>query len=193
MKDERLYYNFKRAERKAMIFHNPSPKTHYQKVLYWPLKIFLRKIYWKIFKGEKRILLNTKTFWGESMWITLPENEDIFFTGILGPPEIPVIAFLMKVLPNKKTFFDIGANYGFYTLLARRIMEKGEVHSFEPTPMTFKILKSNIGNRTGIFINKIAISDKIGVKDLFLHPRHSGINTFYKEIRPDQYGPNPKR
>jgi FkbM family methyltransferase len=40
---------------------------------------------------------------------------------------------------------DVGANYGYYTLLAASyVFESGRVYSFEPNPRTFEILMKNV-------------------------------------------------
>ena len=50
-----------------------------------------------------------------------------------------------SILKPGDTFVDLGANIGFYTLIASRIVgENGKVFSFEPTPSTFQTLKKNI-------------------------------------------------
>lgn len=53
--------------------------------------------------------------------------------------------FVQKFLKPKMVFFDIGANQGFYTLLAaKKVGSQGKVFAFEPVPREFKNLKWNI-------------------------------------------------
>lgn len=72
----------------------------------------------------------------------------LYFWGIWEADETTV---LMRLLKEGDVFIDIGANIGFYTLLASRIVgEKGRVHAFEPIPDTLDRLRRNtLLNRAG--------------------------------------------
>lgn len=64
----------------------------------------------------------------------------------------------MKYLKPGMTFFDIGAHFGYYTLLASFIVgNEGKVHAFEPTSTTFNILKTNVSNKTNVILNNCAV------------------------------------
>jgi len=53
--------------------------------------------------------------------------------------------FVQKFLKSGMVFFDVGANQGFYTLLAaKKVGPQGKVFAFEPVPREFKNLKWNI-------------------------------------------------
>ncbi len=55
--------------------------------------------------------------------------------------------YLLKYLNKGETFIDIGAHFGFYSLLASSIVgREGKVLSFEPTTSTFNQLSKNITN-----------------------------------------------
>lgn len=64
------------------------------------------------------------------------------------------------------TIFDIGANIGYYTLLAESLVgPEGRVFAFEPHPENYEKLKENIevnGYTNCYLINK-AVSDKSGI------------------------------
>jgi FkbM family methyltransferase len=67
-------------------------------------------------------------------------------------------------------FLDIGANIGYYSLLASRsVGEKGRVIAFEPNPMTIKRIKKNIhlSGAVNIELFDIALSNKDDVVELF--------------------------
>ena len=58
--------------------------------------------------------------------------------------------FLLNKLNNSKILkcvFDVGANIGTYSLLARDINKKCLIFAFEPVPETFSDLKENVSNR----------------------------------------------
>ena len=61
------------------------------------------------------------------------------------------------------TFLDVGANVGYYTLMAAWLVgDNGSVHSFEPTPETFNILQSNAEQKQNVQLNKFALSYESG-------------------------------
>jgi FkbM family methyltransferase len=72
---------------------------------------------------------------------------------------------------------DMGANIGYYTLLAaRRVGLKGKVYAFEPEPRNFKLLLENIrlnGYKNVVTVQK-AVSNERGAATLFLSLRGSG-------------------
>lgn len=45
------------------------------------------------------------------------------------------------------TVFDVGANFGLYSVLASARLRGGSLHAFEPNPELFPILKSNLEKR----------------------------------------------
>ena len=58
--------------------------------------------------------------------------------------------FLLKKLNqsnNLNTIFDVGANIGSYSLLARKINKKCLIFAFEPVPDTFINLQKNVSNQ----------------------------------------------
>lgn len=72
---------------------------------------------------------------------------------------------LKSILREGGVVFDIGANIGYFTLLARSIVgASGEVHAFEPVPSNFyKLAKAIEANRlTNVFLNQMAVSHASG-------------------------------
>jgi len=52
---------------------------------------------------------------------------------------------MIEIMKPGMVFFDVGAHYGYYSLLGSELVgEKGVVYSFEPIKSTFNILKNNI-------------------------------------------------
>ena len=75
---------------------------------------------------------------------------------------------------------DIGANVGYYTLLAaRRVGPHGKVYAFEPEPRNFRLLMENLrlnGYENVVAIQR-AVSNESGTAPLFLSPRCSGAHS----------------
>lgn len=72
---------------------------------------------------------------------------------------------------------DLGANVGYYTLLAsEKVGEAGRVFAFEPDPLCYGLLEKNVAiNRcvNVVTVNK-AVSDRSGNGSLFLGAKNKG-------------------
>jgi FkbM family methyltransferase len=75
---------------------------------------------------------------------------------------------LQRCLPEGGVFVDIGANVGYYTLLAaRRLGERGRVIAFEPNPDSLKVLLLNtLPKGDTIRVYPFAVSDREGFLSL---------------------------
>lgn len=96
------------------------------------------------------------------MHILLPASSDIYLTGGKSHhSEIRLARFIIKHLNPGNQFFDIGAHYGYFTLLAEKITgSTGKVVAFEASPTTFRILKQNTADLPNIEIFNNAVSDE---------------------------------
>jgi FkbM family methyltransferase len=127
-----------------------------------------------------------KTFWGRDIYVYLADTDAsaLYFFNTLYGEEIKLIKFLIKNFKDDDIFYDIGANYGFYTLLAQEFITKGEIHAFEPNPKIFKLLRENsrLDIYKNTFLNEIALSDKTGETEFFDREisRHSGGSSLIK-------------
>jgi FkbM family methyltransferase len=78
--------------------------------------------------------------------------------------------FVKRFLQPDMVVFDLGANFGQYTLLAARCVgEHGRVHSFEPSHRIFGELQFNVelnGLSERCTLNRLAVSDAAGVARL---------------------------
>jgi FkbM family methyltransferase len=83
------------------------------------------------------------------------------YTGDDFEPHITRILF--KYLKRGDYVLDIGANIGYHSLVAAKIVgEKGKVECFEPSPLTIDRLKQNIvlNNQTNVVVHQKAVSNK---------------------------------
>jgi FkbM family methyltransferase len=89
---------------------------------------------------------------------------------------------LLERLKPGQTFVDIGANIGYYSLLAaRKVGPGGKIFAFEPDPENFKLLQKNIaanGYENVTLIPK-AVSDSQGEAKLYLNPKNLGDHRLY--------------
>lgn len=93
--------------------------------------------------------------------------------------------YLIKNLDLGKgdIIFDVGANIGWYSILLSKFFSGVQVHSFEPDPENFKILKFNIelNNFENVISNNIGIGKQTDIVKLYLYKngnlgRHSMLN-----------------
>ena len=117
------------------------------------------------------------------MLVVLPEvvSSDIYRFGFI---EANVARSIIKFVSKNDVVIDVGAHFGFFTILMAEIVgSKGEVHSFEPIPSTFNVLKRNADFCQNIKINKQAIwrnNDHLYLNDYGLNA--SAFNS-YRESR----------
>jgi FkbM family methyltransferase len=76
------------------------------------------------------------------------------------------------VTPFGGTVLDLGANVGFYTLLAAELVgPSGRVHAFEPVPRNLQYLRQHIAlnGLTNVSVVEAAVSDAGGRRRFRLH------------------------
>ena len=75
-------------------------------------------------------------------------------------------------LKQKQYALDIGANLGWYSLLLNKISDEGaSIHAFEPDPMNYQLLSTNLSqnNAEKVKTTETALSDSAGEKTLHLY------------------------
>lgn len=78
-----------------------------------------------------------------------------------------------KYLKPKMTVLDLGANVGFYTLLARsRVGPKGKVFTFEPSPQNANLIRKSLEKNffDNVIVVEAAVADIVGRAPLYLAP-----------------------
>ena len=89
-------------------------------------------------------------------------------------------ALLSGFLHPGDTFIDVGANIGWYSLIASRIVgTEGRVVAFEPAPASFELLRRNavLNHCTNTILEPRALSDKAGELALHLGATNKGHNS----------------
>lgn len=74
--------------------------------------------------------------------------------------------FLHTIIKSKEpVFYDVGGNKGDYSLMLNKSFPNSKITTFEPNPNTYKLLQTNIGNKSNL-INK-GVGEKEGKLELF--------------------------
>ncbi|MDF1698258.1 MAG: FkbM family methyltransferase, partial [Saprospiraceae bacterium] len=136
--------------------------------------------------SKKGKLVDTKTFFGTTMKVLLPAGMDLYLLGGKShDSEIRLAKFIVSTLEEGMEFLDIGAHFGYFSLLASSIVgDKGKVRSIEASKATFQVLSQNIAQKTNIRGFNIAISDQKEQLDFYEYPL---LYSEYNSLNADQY------
>lgn len=115
--------------------------------------------------------------------VVILDQNDVGVSGslALGLHDPFEIEQFRKDIQPGMTVIDIGANIGYYTVIAAyHVGTQGQVLSFEPEQNNFDLLQKNIkaNNFTWAKAYKTALSDTSGSRSLFLADSHTGIYSF---------------
>lgn len=122
------------------------------------------------------------TFFGAKMQVLLPAGADIYLTGgKTHDSEIRLARWMIRHLKPGHQVLDIGAHYGYFTLLAAHLTgTKGQVFCVEAATDTFAILKQNIQAFPFVRAIQAAVSAQNGRFTFFqfpaLYSEYNGLN-----------------
>jgi FkbM family methyltransferase len=125
------------------------------------------------------------TRFGFRLQIKLPDTiqKVILLTGRWEPF---VTQFVLDTLRSGDTFVDIGANIGYYSLLASKLVaESGHVYAIEGSPSIFQRLSENVtrNNVANTTVIHAIVSDKEGSKPFWLAAEpHGGCSTSVESV-----------
>lgn len=135
---------------------------------------FLQDRAWKIERGE-----------GAGLKLKLPQNLDYIF----GSSEPPVQMALAQRLHPGDVFYDIGANMGFFSLIAARIVgATGWVYAFEPVLENAAIVRANanLNGLQNITLREVAVGGSTGTAELLLTEWDGGSCLSTSAVRPSE-------
>lgn len=96
--------------------------------------------------SRKAKVVETETFFGETLNVPLPACTDIYLTGGKShDSELRLSRFLINRLTSGDTIIDLGAHVGFFTRLCATLCKPhGRVIALEPSADTYKLLDKNV-------------------------------------------------
>ena len=122
--------------------------------------------------------VHAKTFFDAEMLVMLPEESacQIYDYGMI---EEDVTTFLLTHVRPGMTFIDVGANLGYFTLLAAHLVQpSGSVHAFEPAQQTFALLQRNTHGKLNITVHRKALWSTRTIMALYDYgPQFSVLNS----------------
>lgn len=150
--------------------------------------ILFREFIYKRKKEEKEVISNV--FFDSKMHLLLPSSTDIYLTGGKShDSEIRLAKFLINNLELGDSFVDVGAHYGYFTLLGSKLVGKeGAVYAFEASPKTYSILHKNTRDQANIQDHNLAVSDE--VKDLTFY-EFPNLYSEYNTLNIEQFTNEP--
>jgi FkbM family methyltransferase len=121
-----------------------------------------------------------RTFWGAVMRVRLPEavSNQLLCCGLFEPG---LTAFMLRLLGPGHCFVDVGAHFGYFTLLAAHLVgAAGRVDAFEPTPSTFGVLARNVAHLPNVLASQVAVwSERSQLTVTDLGTRLSAFNSVF--------------
>jgi FkbM family methyltransferase len=84
-------------------------------------------------------------------------------------------------LPDNSVVIDGGANIGMFSLFVLENCPTATIHSFEPAPKTFEVLKANIGSRENVRVNNRGLGSHSAQEMFTFMPEASTASGYYDE------------
>ena len=97
------------------------------------------------------------------------QSRMLYFFGIWEPA---ITRLVTEQLRPERIFVDVGANLGYYSLIAGRQLSalNGHVISFEPSPSLFQRLEGHVqlNDLTNVTLHQVAVADAAGTLPLYI-------------------------
>lgn len=125
------------------------------------LKISNNKFYKDLnFNGPFKVHIGNKQTFLMEHYGGIIENET-FWKGLFKTFENDTGWIWMQLSPASEVIFDIGANTGIYSLVAKTLNSSSKIYAFEPSMHTYsRLVNNNSINGFDIECEQLAISDK---------------------------------
>jgi FkbM family methyltransferase len=127
------------------------PTTLVGKIARWPLKALPRNLTVRILQGQLK----------GKKWIVGSTRHACW----LGSYEVHIQNVIAQEVERGGVFFDVGANVGFYSLLASSLIDPGKVYAFEPLPANVCYIKKHLqlNKIQNVEVLEVGVSDQQGM------------------------------
>jgi len=137
-----------------------SSTTLLGKVSRYPLRILPKSLVVRVLQGPAR----------GKKWI-VGSQRHAFWLGDYEPEMQRAIAETVKV---GGVFYDVGANVGFYSLLASELVKNGKVFSFEPLPANVSYLRRHLSMNAANNVQVLELALWNGIGTSFFEAEETG-------------------
>lgn len=144
----------------------PFKKYFFQvlKKVYSPPKNIYQHLY---FNGIFSVNIDAKNTFKIKHFGYQIENE-LFWNGVYNGWEKNSLNIWIELCSKSNVIFDIGANTGIYSLVAKTLNSSSKVYAFEPVDRVFqKLVYNNEINSYDIFCIKKAVSNSVGSAKIY--------------------------
>ncbi|MFX0138469.1 MAG: FkbM family methyltransferase [Candidatus Hodarchaeota archaeon] len=145
-------------------------------------KLILEKSYSVVMELSKKDGISDILFENRGCIMTLSDGRKYYFDPLdsvasmysvpySGTYETKETQFLKTFIKPKQTCIDVGASFGWYTvLMSKHVGEGGHVYSFEPIPPTFKVLEKNVqlNDCKNVTLSNTGLDETNGQKDFYI-------------------------
>jgi FkbM family methyltransferase len=117
---------------------------------------------------------------------------DITHRQFMLPAGDDTLSLILENVSKNSLFIDVGANIGYYTLIAARRVATKNIYCFEANPNIFELLINNL-RRNGfdtINAHQIGLSNQEGLATYFSSPHSSGGASFERSYFPNSVSVN---
>ena len=127
---------------------------------------------WERYYAWRQLSVSVSARYGAKFDLKLPDSiqTSIFLTGVW---EKNISNLISSALRPADIFVDIGANIGWYTIMASKLVgSTGKVFAFEASPSIYNVLLSNLAknNIENVHAFNIAVSDHLGSCHIYKAP-----------------------
>lgn len=147
--------------------------SRWQRLLHAPgrysLALGFRLVYSRTQRARPAV---ANTFFGLPMQVMLPSGTDLYLLGVKShDSELRLARLLLRHLRPGATVVDIGAHYGYFTLLASQLVgPSGQVLAFEASPATYAVLHRNVQRYAQVYAQQLALAAQPGRVSFYEFP-----------------------
>ena len=155
-----------------------------------PLDPILRGIYKRASRNDTGLRAFVSPLRSDGLVIHFNPDRSAFTVRglVMGTYERGTVAVVRRLMGQGKTFVDLGANIGYFSLIAARAATaQGRVFAFEPDPDTFSILERNIvanDLQAPIEAMQLAIADQEGRSTFHQYSNDAGSSSLIRRELP---------
>jgi FkbM family methyltransferase len=154
---------------RAMIEHLPCQRQVFRalKVLHPPKAVYSRLR----FRGDFRVNVN-----GQGAFLLRSrghgDENQIFWRGLFCEGEAGSLQLWVRLCREAGVIFDVGANWGLFSLVAAAVNPAACVFGFEPVSPTFRVFQENaaLNKFAALECIQAAVGAKDGATQIFFHP-----------------------